>query len=65
MWDHVEVFKLNNYHCAVQLTLDSEHFTHNTLSAGRLSVALSPHVLTVLLVCISFAYFTVTFNIRH
>lgn len=63
MWDHAQAFKLNNYHYAVQMTLDSGHVTHDTLTAaGKLS---SLHLLTVLLVCISFAYFVVTINIKH
>jgi hypothetical protein len=65
MWDHAQVFILNNYHYTVQLTLDSEHVTHDTLTAGRLSVVLSLHLLTVLLVCISSTYSVVTINIKH
>ena len=41
MWDHAQAFKLDNYHYTVQLTLDPEHVTHDTLTAGRLSVVLS------------------------
>jgi hypothetical protein len=59
MWDHVQAIKINNYHYTAQVTLDSEHFTHNTLIEVRLSVVLSLHLLTVLLVSISFAYFVV------
>jgi hypothetical protein len=65
MWDHAQPFKLNNYHYTVQLTLDSEYVTHNTLTAGRLSVVLSLHLLTVLHICISFTYFAVTTNIKR
>lgn len=64
MWDHAQAFKLNNYRYTVQMTLDSAHVTHN-MTAGRLSVVLSLHLLTVLLVYISFAYFFVAINIKH
>ena len=64
MWDHAQAFKLNNYHYTVQLTLDPAHVSHD-VTAGRLSVVLSLHIFTVILVYISSAHFVVNINIKH